>query len=131
MAKPALSQFLISYPGRRQCGEQAELRALDGCLSQLVVINPRYNAGETSQVLTRTGQANNSSEGCFPTVFDFILYAYTSVIELSSSIRLSTGHLTLIGKGTAKRALPENHRHTVSDIKFPEDRRHLGATRKY
>lgn len=48
--------FLIGLSGLGQGREEAELRDLQSCLSQLLVINPRDYTGEPAQVLARAGQ---------------------------------------------------------------------------
>ncbi len=44
--KARAQPFLIGLPGRSQRGKQAELRDLEACLSQFLVIDPRYDPGE-------------------------------------------------------------------------------------
>jgi hypothetical protein len=48
--------FLIGFSSRSQCRKQAELRDFESCLAQLLVIDPRYDSSDASQVLTRAGQ---------------------------------------------------------------------------
>jgi hypothetical protein len=53
----ALAQpFLIGLSSRGQRGKQAELRDFESRLPQLLVIDPRYDSSDASQVLTRAGQ---------------------------------------------------------------------------
>lgn len=63
--KTCAQEFLIGLPSYRQRGEQAELRDLDACLSQFLVINPRYHPGEAAQILTRAGQVEELARGLF------------------------------------------------------------------
>src|SRR6266446_2813676 len=48
--------FLIGLSSRSQCGKQAELRDFESYLAQLLVIDPRYDTSDASQVLTSAGQ---------------------------------------------------------------------------
>jgi hypothetical protein len=63
--KARAQQFLIGLPSRSQRGEQAELRDLEACLSQLLVIDPRYHPGEAPQALTRAGQVKQCPRRLF------------------------------------------------------------------
>src|SRR5260370_6757429 len=54
--KARAQPFLISLFSRSQRGKQAELRDFESCLPQLLVIDPRYDSSDASQVLTRAGQ---------------------------------------------------------------------------
>src|SRR5216684_430786 len=54
--KARAQPFLIGLFSRSQRGKQAELRDFESCLPQLLVIDPRYDSSDASQVLTRAGQ---------------------------------------------------------------------------
>src|SRR6266702_3148295 len=54
--KARAQPFLIGLSSRSQRGKQAELRDFESCLPQLLVIDPRYDSSDASQVLTRAGQ---------------------------------------------------------------------------
>jgi hypothetical protein len=53
--KARAQPFLIGLSSRSQCCEQTELGDLESSLSQLLVVNPRYDPSDASQILTRAG----------------------------------------------------------------------------
>ncbi len=84
--------FLISLSSRCQCREQTELRDLQTCLSQLLVIDPRYDPREAAQVLTRTGQFKKRVCGLASKGFLFhIRCIYILCPRLSSGILPPSG----------------------------------------
>src|SRR6266852_3315168 len=54
--KAGAQPLLISLSHRGQRGEQTELRDLNTCRSQFLVVNPRYDPTEAAKVLTRAWQ---------------------------------------------------------------------------
>jgi hypothetical protein len=61
--KARAQPFLIGLFGGSQRGKQAELRDLKACLSQFLVVNPRYDPGEAAQILTGAGQLKKCIRG--------------------------------------------------------------------
>src|SRR5216683_8162123 len=54
--KARAQPLLIGFFSRSQRGQQTELRDFESCLPQFLVIDPRYDSTDASQVLTCAGQ---------------------------------------------------------------------------
>lgn len=61
--KTSTQTLLIHLSRCGQCGKQTELRDLKTCLSQFLVVNPRYDPAEAAKVLTRTRQGKKRLSG--------------------------------------------------------------------
>jgi hypothetical protein len=92
--KARAQPFLIGLSSRSQCGEQPELRYLESCLSQLLVINPRYDPSDASQVLTRARQVKE----CFSRLFPNCLQQHIRCMYICYSCLSSRHKLAGIGR---------------------------------
>jgi len=63
--KSRTQRFLVGFAHDRERGQQTELGDFDSSLAKFLVINPRYDPAQATQVLTRAGQLKKRVGGPF------------------------------------------------------------------